>query len=355
MKRIARFFFRLAAVCLLPLAASCVYVFEWPAEDEEKGLYDVFLAFDADLPVWEQSAGRGETDGSSGIYRKEGLMRHTVQVHPFIDGEPALVSVETLSFTVDLSERDDYDCSFALRLAPGDYRVFVWSDFLENEAAEPYYQLADFSRIGLTEGPHPGSDDARDAFRGWADVHVDRNGAETRVPPSIHVPMQRPLAKFELVANDLAEFLTLEATRNSRIQGREMRTISLDNYTVLIAYVGYLPKTYSMLSDRPIDSAVGVSFASSLRETGDGEASLGFDYVLVKADTDQYVTVQAGIYDALDGSRVSQTGHIRIPLLRGRHTIVRGSFLMMDSSGGVGIDSDFDGDHNRDVGFTYTE
>ena len=40
------------------------------------------------------------------------------------------------------------------------------------------------------------------------------------------------------------------------------------------------------------------------------------------------------------------TPPIRVPLRRSVHTVVRGSFLLSDASGGMGIDPGYDGDHN---------
>lgn len=354
MKRFSQYF-GLATVCMLLTAAvSCCGVYEWPAEDNDKGVYEVHLSFDTELPKWEHSINRSESEPISGSFLDRGIIRHTVEAYPLIGGKPDQMPAERFSFTEDLSKREGYDCSFSLQLDPGDYRIFVWSDFIESEKSAPRYDAEDISRISLSEGPHTGNSDYLDAFRGWADLHAGRAADGTGAQPVARVQMQRPLAKYELIADDVSDFLTREA-RKLQMQGRTTRNITLNDYKVVITYVGFMPDTYNLLTDRPVDSATGVSFASELRETSEGEASLGFDYIFVKDDAYQSVTVQIGIYEASDGSQISLSGPIRVPLQRSRHTIVRGSFLLMNSSGGIGIDSDFSGDHNQNVGFTYTE
>lgn len=346
--------FCFAAVCLLCAAVSCCRVYEWPATViGGECRQEVVLTFDTGLPKWEHSINRSESEPavSSWTMLTRGTMRHTVRICPVVDGKLDSESAETLRFTEDLSNCASYDSSFTLQLAPGDYRILVWSDFYESETSGPLYEVGDISRITLSEGPHVANSDYFDAFRGWTDIHVEETSGEPL--PAVYVTMARPLAKFELVADDVAEFVKLESARIAELRGRAAGGFSLDNYTVVITYVGYMPNTYNLLTDRPVDSATGVSFTSSLREIEGGEVSLGFDYVFVKDDTYQSVTVQMAIYDDTDGSRITQTGNLRIPLQRSIHTIVRGSFLLMNSSGGIGIDSDFDGEHNRDVDFTF--
>ena len=105
-----------------------------------------------------------------------------------------------------------------------------------------------------------------------------------------------------------------------------------------------MPCAYSMFTDKPVDSSTGVMFQSALKGLNDREASLGFDYVFVNG-TESAITVQIGLYDK-EGTRLSLTEPIRVPLRRNHHTVLRGKFLMSKASGGVTINPDFDGDHN---------
>lgn len=350
MKLITRYILCLATFCLIATVVSCDSVYEWPAEVEnDKWTYEVHLTFDTDLPTWMQSDNRSEVADTRNLIDK-GFIRHTVQVYPCINGTPGWVPSETFCFTEDLAE-GGYDCSFTLQLGSGDYRVMVWSDFLESDSAAPYYQVSDFQKISLSNGgSHSGSNDYRDAFRGWVDIHAERADEMNEIPTA-NIVMQRPLAKFELIADDLTEFMVSEATRNNDVQRDAGRSVSLNDYEVVISYVGFMPDTYSMLTDKPVDSASGVTFSSTLRQTEEGEASLGFDYVFVKENTEQSVTVQIGIYDAHDGRCISLSDPIRVSLQRNRHTIVHGAFLLLDASGGIGIDPGFEGEHN--IEFTF--
>ena len=105
-----------------------------------------------------------------------------------------------------------------------------------------------------------------------------------------------------------------------------------------------MPHAYSIYTDKPVDSSTGVMFESTLRKLSESEATMGFDYVFVNGK-ESAVTVQIGIYDN-EGTQLSLTEPIEVPLKRSHHTILSGMFLMSEASGGVTINPDFDGDHN---------
>lgn len=174
-----------------------------------------------------------------------------------------------------------------------------------------------------------------------------------RMPDTLDVAMQRPLAKFEFVTNDVVEFIDKESTRiASKAYGNKpasaddtpTRAVNIEDYKVRFYYVGFMPHAYSMYTDKPVDSSTGVMFESSLKKLSDSEASMGFDYVFVNGRKSA-VTVQIGIYDN-GGTQLSLTEPIEVPLKRNHHTIMTGMFLMSEASGGVTINPDFDGDHN---------
>ena len=173
------------------------------------------------------------------------------------------------------------------------------------------------------------------------------------LPDTLDIAMQRPLAKFEFVTNDVKEFIDKESDRiASKANDNESasnddtptRTVNIEDYKVVFYYVGFMPDAYSMNTDKPVDSSTGVMFESTLRKLSESEATMGFDYVFVNGKNSA-VTVQIGIYDN-EGTRLSLTEPIEVPLKRSHHTIMTGMFLMSEASGGVTINPDFDGDHN---------
>lgn len=283
-----------------------------------------------------------------------GVMRYIIRAYPLIDGEPSEIHSQEYVMTRDIST--GYDASFDLNLPPGRYRIMVWADLFEFEDDEPLYLIESFHEISLY-GEHSPNNDYRDAFKGMTDITVESSVIE-RPTPQATILMERPLAKFEFVTTDLSEFLERELRVEQQKSESEStstgdpeqtkpsdsRGVSLDDYSVIVHYVGYMPCTYSMIADKPVDSKTGVSFSSKLNQISDDEATMGFDHVFVNG-TQTSITVQLELFNK-DGQQVSLTDPINVPLKRSCHTVVRGSFLMTVSSGGTGINPEYNGDYN---------
>ena len=140
------------------------------------------------------------------------------------------------------------------------------------------------------------------------------------------------MGKIKFVATDYNQFL--------------VKPIGL---RIMVAYPGFLPHRYSVVRGVPFDATTGVYFITNelteLSTEGDGSATLGYDYVMVNGD-ESSVTVALGLYND-EGKLVGQSGNINVPIRRGGLTVVKGHFLTKtQSSGGIGIDPNFEGDIN---------
>ena len=331
--------------------ASCD-VHEFP-DIPEKRAFHLRLNYDTDMTEWEHiydgtsviEQGLGDTYDNHQDY---GKIRYIVRTYPVSDKQRTMQDyVQEFVFTKDIAE--GYDHEVTLDVLPGNYNVMVWSDLVKTSGDNHFYNADNFAEIML-QGDHQGNNDYRDAFRGSGNVTLIADIIE-RVPDTLDIAMQRPLAKYEFITTDLTEFINKEQTRadaKSKAQstdGEDVTTkVSIEDYKVVFYYVGFMPNAYSLFTDKPVDSATGVLFESTLNSLSETEASVGFDYVFVNG-TESAVTVQIGIYDN-EGTQLSLTEPIEVPLKRSHHTIMRGMFLMSEASGGVTINPDFDGDHN---------
>ena len=194
--------------------------------------------------------------------------------------------------------------------------------------------------------------------------------------------MRRPLAKFEFITTDLQEFITktIEAmirkeeaeaaakagetkfeggdnpeditpTESDTKTDGDTKTgdtktpvVDLEKYTVVFFYSGYMPNAYNMMEGKPCDSATGVKFSSAISTIDNHDARLGFDYVFVNGE-ESSVMVTVALYDE-EGTQLSISRQIEVPIKRSMLTTVRGSFLMQNTGGGVAIDPGFDGEYN---------
>lgn len=342
-----RYHLLLLVLCAAGLSFSGCVVHELPVPPEAVAVC-LRLNYKTDFPVWEHLIDRTANRESANPLHK-GTMRYLVRAYPKSQ-QPAATDRPLYEYTFTHDLQEGYDRQMQLQLPAGDYTLRVWSDMTASEDDIPFYDATDFSSIAL-QGVHRGNTDYRDAFRGAADLTVVSDIVE-RTPDTLEVLMERPLAKFEFITTDVDAFIEKElrlrqapsdgqTEQPSRSQADSLR---LEDYKVEFQYSGFMPDTYSLLTDKPIDSKVGVCFDSSLRRTGTGEASLGFDYVFVNGK-ESAITVQIGIYDQ-KGTRLTLSDPITVPLKRSYHTIMKGMFLMSETSGGVVIDPDFDGDYN---------
>ena len=318
-------------ICLPILLLSACDVHEWPETPEFVKLH-LRLNYETDMTEWEHlydgtsviEQGLGETYDN---HRDYGKIRYIVRTYPVSEKMRTTSDyTQEFVFTKDISE--GYDHEVTLDLLPGNYNVMVWSDLVQTSSDSHFHNADNFAEITL-QGDHKGNNDYRDAFRGTNNITLVADIME-RLPDTLDVVMQRPLAKFEFVTNDVVEFIDKESVRiASKANGN--KAASTDD-------------TPTRAVDKPVDSSTGVMFESTLKKLSESEASMGFDYVFVNGKKSA-VTVQIGIYDN-EGTQLSLTEPIEVPLKRSHHTILTGMFLMSEASGGVTINPDFDGDHN---------
>ena len=245
--------------------------------------------------------------------------------------------METVLYTID---------EVTLDVLPGNYNFMVWSDLVQTSGDSHFHNADNFAEITL-QGDHKGNTDHRDAFRGTNSISLVADIME-HTPDILDITMQRPLAKYEFLTTDLKEFIDKEykyLQKEAATRGENPPTrVNTDDYKVVFYYSGYMPNAYNINTDKPVDSKMGVLFESKIDILNENEASLGFDYVLVNGKQSA-VTVQIGLYDKEDRQLALSTP-INVPLQRNHHTLIKGSFLIDETSGGITINPDFDGEHN---------
>lgn len=319
----------ITSISLLFLAACDVH--EWPQVKESAKLH-LRLNYETMMTEWKHlydgasvtEQGLGETYDN---HLESGEVRCIVRTYPASEKQLLMQNyVEEFVFTKDI--KDGYDHEVTLDLLPGNYHILVWSDLVQRRGESHFYNADDFAEIML-QGRHQGNTDYRDAFYGKGDFTYIRN--KNQLADTIDITMKRPLAKFEIVANDLSDFI-------------ESKIEDVSQCKVKIQYVGFMPNAYSLFTNKPVDSYTGVVFESTLNELNETNVSICSDYVFI-SDNGSTVTIRIGIYDK-DEKQISMTKLIEVPLKPDCHTIVTGNFLMQNASGGININPDFDGNFN---------
>lgn len=339
-------------ICLPIFLLSACDVHEWPETPEFVKLH-LRLNYETDMTEWEHiydgtsaiEQGLGDTYDNHQDY---GQIRYIVRAYPKSEKQrTSQTYTQEFVFTKDISE--GYNHEVTLDILPGNYNIMVWSDLVQTNGNDHFYDASNFAEITL-QGDHKGNTDHRDAFRGIGNISLIADIIE-HTPDILDIVMQRPLAKFEFLTTDLKEFIDKEyqyLLKEAATRGDVPPTrVNTDDYKVVFYYSGYMPNAYNMNTDKPVDSKMGVLFESKIDILNENEASLGFDYVFVNGKKSA-VTVQIGLYDKED-RQLALSVPINVPLQRNHHTVIKGSFLMEETSGGITINPDFDGNHNIEI------
>ncbi|MCM1503568.1 MAG: hypothetical protein NC127_00020 [Muribaculum sp.] len=330
---------RLAIYCVAMavgvLTASCVH--EWP-EHAQKRTVTLHVSHKLE---WTQDQIEITRAGST-------VARYHLKVCE--TGHTDRLVAESEFVRADLTRAD---FTTAIDLPVGCYDIWVWSDYADGESQKSlFFNSEDFSSVWYPD-PYNGNNELRDAFRGASTVKVD-DRLESDYEEHAELPLERPLARYEFISIDLAEFLENEISRGERLaaeQGRSapsrVEDIPLDQYRVKMIYTGYMPSEFNVFTNKPVNSKLGMSYNASVTKLNDDEARLGFDHVMVNGH-ESSIPVAMEVYDP-DGLLIGRTNAIEVPTKRSQVTVVRGRFLTSKASGGVGINPDFNGEYNIEI------
>lgn len=317
------------------LLPSC-YILEEPCPLPEEQSFVLHLDFDTALPLYKVIT----IDDQTRVAEEDMDLRYIVSVYSAEEQGMTSGRNELHRFVFTKEDIAEPDHSVELQLEPAEYNFVVWSDYVSS-TSDLYYDTSSFEAISLKGEEHVGSNDYRDAFCGTVTTEVSDAVTETTVN------MHRPMAKFNVISTDLGEFIAaIETIRDKKAhsQGEEtVKEVALSDFDIVFSYNGYMPDVFNTFSNKPSDSATGVSFRSKMTALENNEAELGFDYIFVNG-AESVVNITVEVYD-YDGDLVSRFKPIDVPLMRSHLTTIKANFLT-SNDGGVNVDPDYDGDFN---------
>lgn len=220
-----------------------------------------------------------------------------------------------------------YDFTTTVSILPGKYVVKAWTDFRKNIEDEHFYSISSLSHARLER--HSGLSSHQDAFSGSFPFEIVAEHSNNEFT----IDMTRPLGRYIIISEN-----------NDAVWPSESDGISA--FSVVTAYSGFYPDTYSMVTGRLADSITGEYFSLSPKFTGDGKVAVGGDYVLMNQEgTSVDVTLTLINQDGVVSGK-SET--LKIPLERNELKIVKVKFRGGEDNenSGFGIDTGFDGDLN---------
>lgn len=329
------------ALVMATLFVSCVHDYPGMTEDGEEGIDPTLVEVNTEVTldlelvpleiITQKNARSGTTKAADG-YRRRFI------IEAWREGKPTARQV-----TVMETAEEDGDAKISLpihlKLHALDYTLAVWTDYVKAGTTDDlYYDTDNLQQVACTD-PYTGSTPYRDCLYGTTPLDLRNYRDEWNARVQVKVDMVRPLAKYELIATDVKDFL-----RKTKKQRADDET-----FTITFSYGFYLPTVFNVLSGKPADSRTGIAYTTPLTVPTDGqkECTIGTDFVFVNG-TESFVSLSMEIRDS-GGDVISRTTGLEVPYRRGHLTTVRARFLTNEMQGGVDIDDDFDGNIDVDL------
>lgn len=341
-------------------------VHEFPEPNQELVPFLLHLDFDTEMPIYDIITRNGESETKAQASKYD--VRYTINAYRTEKARTESRQPDA-TFIFTKSNVNELNYTAALELPEGTYTFRVWADYVDAESKEDkYYNTQNFEEIILADREnHPGSNDYRDAFRGYATSEVTntatlRGAILQSVENEITVEMKRPMGKFKVISTDVEMFLgrvALLMKEQGLLPGIDVETktgldadtkayyeqllqsINLGYYSVIFRYNAFMPCSFNMFTDRPADSWTGVSFVSPMFIEGEYEMNMGYDYIFVNG-SETTVNVSIEVRNKA-GELIASSIPFDVPIVRSKLTIVKGNFLTTKATGGVSINPGYEG------------
>lgn len=353
----------------LLLLASCD-VHELPTRDNVGVPFFLHLDFNSEMPLYKEipytrTDDEEATKAPAYLYN----IRYTIKAYRTdITRGDAREADATFVFTQPATAALNFTAP--LELPEGEYDFQIWTDYVDaGTIADKFYNTSDFSEIILSDRKnHRGSEDFRDAYRGYTKGKVLNpeyylGDVANSIDNQAFAEMRRPMGKFKFVATDVESFVTrviemmkekgknkntsfpTDSIWNTRAEyERALEYIGIEQFKVVFRYNLFMPCSFNMFTDKPADSWTGMTFESNMYSEDYNEMTLGFDYIFVNG-SETTLSVSLEVYDE-EGQLLSSTDPINVPVVRSKLTLVTGSFLTSKAAEGVSISPGFDGEFN---------
>ena len=228
--------------------------------------------------------------------------------------------------------QDDGSYIAVLESAEGNYDLCLWADMVAADAplADAFYLTNTLNAVYINAQSYSANTDAKDAACGNENnITLPKDGA------AINIALQRPLAKYRIVANDVETYIKLKQLEPDNYP-------PLEDLTVTVQYEGYLPSEFNAKNNTVTDAITGISFSSKLTEINIDAKSLNIASDWILASKESSVTATITVSDS-KGNKVSSVSGVSIAYKQGYQTTISGKFLTAGVDvGGLDFDTDWD-------------
>lgn len=322
----------------LPLT-GCFYEHPSLTDDGELGVDPTSATVMANLNL---SLSFERSDGSSTTYFPEDLTGHRRRVITEAYLNRQLVARQT-TYADITGKESQVTIPVEMKLHARVYQLAVWVDYVESDTiADLYYDTQTGGNLMniIGNGSYRGNTEWKDVFCGCAELDLTPYADQWNVRVPLDMELARPVARYELVADDVDEFL-------ARISSGE---VSGNRFVARFTYTQIVPTGYNVVDALPRQSLMYQSFKKTVQQSSliaGQDFTVAMDYVFCTSDLQQ-IPATLEILSG-DEEEVLAATNLNLPLRAGRSSTLRYSFLTADPNGGVVFDPEYDGTTDIDV------
>ena len=332
-------------LCLLVLLLTGCdsTVMEYPeGEGVDPTLVQMRLSLSVDPSIEPYSHSKAESASGDDSYH----VRWIVEVfRDKIEGDP----VERRVLCCDKAEDGRHTIGTTWALHAAKYHVVAWAEYVDKgSTADKYYTVNSLSSICIPEAEdYVGDEEHKDTYVGQEEFDLTGYRDRWNETAECAMTLERPMAKIEFITTDVDKFLYGLSERSSKIGGAVADNLlgsspDLSSIQVTVEYDCYFPSSFNAYTNKPNDAILGMSFGCGMTPLSDREAHLAGDHIFVNG-AESAVTVNLTLRDS-DGNLLNRAEGIRVPIVRGKLTVIRDEFLTSTYAPGIGIDPGFDGE-----------
>lgn len=330
---------RLLCLTLLPwITTACLYEHPELTGDGEQGIdptevnVNINLSLNLKIEGTEQAETRitakAETRADAPVYR------HRLIVDAYLDRQLAARQV----IYKEITAAEELSAALNMKLHARDYQLVVWADYVEaGNEEDPFYNTTTLIPA-LNSGSYQGNTEYKDVLYASRPLALSRYRDQWNTEVPVAMELQRPVARYELIADDVAKFL--RKITDGEVTGNK--------FTATVRYTGFFSTGFNALDGIAKNALQYISYSFSFppptAETE--ELKVGLDYVFVP-DGEANIPIAVEVTDA-SGNLIART-YLLLQCKSGQSQTIRSNFLTADPSGGVGFDPDYDGSIDEDI------
>lgn len=344
----------LAYLFVPALMTSCIYEDTTMTADGEQGIDPTEVTLKTNLSLNFKLP--ASTEGAAALERpvagEKPQFRHRFVVEAY--HERTLAARQVIYEDI-VDGRSEMTLPVSMKLHARNYEIAVWSDYVqvpnpdkEITGTEEYFWNTTTNHLLTVLGSesYRANHEYKDAFCGTAEIDLGEYRDEWGAQIATDIALTRPVARYELVANDVTQFL--KRVENGSVKG--------ESVTVRVKYNTFLNMGYNVLERLPRHGLMYQQYEKTIRVKdlkAEENLSLVFDYVLADGDETTFIPMTVEIVDAT--KKVVAATTFSIGVRAGTHTTTTHGFLTADPDGGVHFNPDYDDEVDIDVPGTITK